>query len=154
MTIGAISANALFSLNFRPSAPQANTSVWAEAPQRTANSAGSPATILPIAPVAPLSFDTIINLQSLDEPEPDTLEEITPTQKFLEEAQKSPIERMREQILAELGLSEDALAQMSADERRVAEDKIRQMIEEKLRQAMGAEGERPGSNASMIEVVA
>jgi hypothetical protein len=43
---------------------------------------------------------------------------------------------------------------MSPEERRATEDKIREMIEEKFRQAAGADSDAPDSNASMIEVVA
>lgn len=100
-----------------------------------------------------LSLETIMNLPSLDEPAPVKLIEPSAEEKFLEEARKSPIERMREQILEELGLTEEAIAQMSPDERRATEDKIRALIEEKLRQAMGAD-ETPDGNAQMIEAVA
>lgn len=154
MAIGAIGANALFSLSLQPRAPSSGAANFL--PSNTASSANSAAnaTILPISAVTPLSFETVMNLQSLDEPEPTGLVEQTATQKFLEEARKSPMERMREQILAELGLSEEALAQMPAEERRMAEDKIRDMIEEKLRQGMGADRAADESNASMISVVA
>jgi hypothetical protein len=64
------------------------------------------------------------------------------------------MERMREQILQELGLTEDSLAQMSPEDRRIAEDKIRQMIEEKIRQAMNAGDAPPESNAAMLEQIA
>jgi pyrroline-5-carboxylate reductase len=76
------------------------------------------------------------------------------TQKFLKEAQKTPMERMREQVLGALGLTEEALAQMSRDERRSAEDKIREMIEEKIRQGMNGGDKSPGSNAEMMEQIA
>ena len=101
-----------------------------------------------------LSFETLLSLQSLDQP---ALEEVlapTPTQIFLQEAQKSPMERMREQILEQLGLTEDAIDQMPPEERRAVEDQIREMIEQKLREGMGADREAPDSNASMIEAVA
>lgn len=95
-----------------------------------------------------------INLQSLDEPEELQLTAPSATEIFLEEAQKSPIERMREQILAELGFSEESLAQLPPDEKRAMEDKIREMIEEKFRQGMGVDQAGSESNASMISVVA
>jgi hypothetical protein len=113
-----------------------------------ANSAGA-LSILPASQATPLSFETVLELQRLDEP-PATFKAPTATDIFLEEARKSPMERMREQILEELGLSEDALAQMSPEERRATEDKIRQMIEEKFRQAMGGEEEPADTNAEAM----
>lgn len=119
-------------------------------------------TILPSANTSlGLSFETILHLQMEREEEAAqaaALEEASSlnksaTEKFLEEARKSPIERMREQILKELGLSEEALAALPPEEKRAAEEKIRQMIEEKLRQAAGA-GDAPSNNAEMIELVA
>ncbi|MBK6702582.1 MAG: hypothetical protein IPG56_01630 [Caulobacteraceae bacterium] len=110
--------------------------------------------ILPSSAAAPLSFESILSLQSLDDEEPAQLTEMSATEKFLKEAQKTPMERMREQVLASLGLSEDALSQMSPDERRAAEDKIREMIEEKIRQGMNGGDKSPGSNAEMMEQVA
>lgn len=101
-----------------------------------------------------LSFETILNLQGQAEPEPVTLKPPSATEIFLEEARKSPIERMREQIMQELGISEEDLGAMSPEERRATEDKIREMIEEKFRQAAGADSDAPDSNASMIDVVA
>lgn len=119
--------------------------------------AASPAasgTILPAANTnLGLSFETILSLQSLDEVEPTPLVEQSATQKFLEEARKSPIERMREQIMEELGLTEDSLAQLPPDEKRAMEDKIAKMIEEKLRQGMGAEQGADTDAGSMIELV-
>jgi|CXWL01.1.fsa_nt_gi hypothetical protein len=118
-----------------------------------ANSAGA-LSILPAAQAQPLSFETVLALQRLDE-ETTTISAPSATDLFLEEARKSPIERMREQILEELGLSEDGIAQMSPEERRATEDKIRQMIEEKFRQAMGGDEKPAQSNAeAMLSAVA
>lgn len=153
MSIGAIGANALFSLSLPIRAPS-NAANFLPSPNTTsANSAGSNS-VLPISPVPPISFEMFINLQSLDEPEEPQLTAPSATEIFLEEAQKSPIERMREQILAELGLSEESLAQLPPDEKRAMEDKIREMIEEKFRQGMGVDQAGSESNASMISVVA
>jgi hypothetical protein len=110
-------------------------------------------TILPISSAQPLSFESILTLQTLDEPAPE-IEAPSATDIFLEEARKDPIERMREQIMEELGLSEADLAAMPPEERRAAEDKIREMIEEKLRQAMGADDEPAASNGEMLERLA
>lgn len=110
-------------------------------------------TILPIRSAQPLSFESILTLQSLDEPE-SAIEPPSATDLFLEEARKDPITRMREQILEELGLSEADLAEMSPEERRATEDKIREMIEEKLRQAMGADDRPATSNGEMLQQLA
>jgi len=152
MTIGAIGSSSLFRLF-----PQANArdSITATLPAPQASSANSAAalSILPSTAAQPLSFETVLQLQRLDE-EPTTIAPPTATEIFLEEARKTPMQRMREQVLEALGLTEDALAQMAPEERRAAEDKIREMIEEKLRQAAGADDEAPASNAEMLQVVA
>ena len=92
----------------------------------------------------PLSFETILALQSdhaqrdtaakaqaaaIDAAKPQTAEE-----KFLDYAQKSPAERMRDDILKSLGLTEDDLAHMSPEARAAVEDKIKHIVEEKFRQ--------------------
>ncbi len=155
MNIGAIGANPLLSLVSR--AQNAGASAGVLAPVNTeaaANSAG-PLSILPSSSAQPLSFESILALQSIgQEEEPAQLSEMSATEKFLKEAQKTPMERMREQVLASLGLSEDALSQMPPDERRAAEDNIREMIEEKIRQGMNGGDKSPASNAEMMEQVA
>lgn len=153
MNIGAIGANPLLFLNPQAKSCELSDPSFAPNTNAAANSAG-PLSILPSSSAVQLSFDNIIALQSLIDEEPAQLIEMSATQKFLAEAQKTPMERMREQILAELGLSEDSLAQMSAEDRRIAEDKIRQMIEEKIRQAMNAGDAPADSNAAMLEQVA
>lgn len=93
--------------------------------------------MLPRAQAVQLSFDQIVALQSADEPEappPRTVEDT-----FLEEARKTPMERLREQILEALGYTEDSLAQLPPDERAAVEDKIRKLIQEKFREAMGVD---------------
>lgn len=54
---------------------------------------------------------------------------------FLAYARKTPMERLREQILKELGYTEDSLRQAPPDERAAVEDKIRKLIEEKMKEA-------------------
>jgi hypothetical protein len=83
-------------------------------------------------------MDMLLTLQSEQEPESAVEEAKTPsaTERFLEEARKSPMERLREQIMKELGISEEDLAAMPPDEKRATEDKIRELIEEKLKQGM------------------
>ncbi len=153
MSIGAIGANALFSMSLPTRAPSNAANLLPSADTVTANSAGS-RSILPVAAVPPISFESFLSLQSLDEAEEPQLTAPSATEIFLEEAQKSPMERLREQILAELGLSEESLAQLPPDERRATEDKIRDMMEEKFRQGMGVDQASPESNASMLSVVA
>lgn len=126
--------------------------------------AASPAasgTILPSANTSlGLSLETILQLQGQAEEQAQAIEQSeelkppTAEEKFLEEARKSPIERMREQILKELGQTEDSLAQLPPEEKRAMEDKIAKMMEEKLRQGMGGEQSAEADNASMIELVA
>jgi hypothetical protein len=154
MTIGSIGTNPLLFLNSR--AQNAGSAASAFAPPSTNGAANSaePLSILHISSAQPLSFANILALQSLIDEEPAQLTEMSATQKFMAEAQKTPMERMREQILEQLGLSEEALAQMSPEDRRVAEDRIRQLIEEKIKQAMNAGDAPADSNASMIEQVA
>jgi hypothetical protein len=150
MNIGAIGANPLLFLNSRPQGSGLNDPAFTPNTNVAANSARS-LSILPSSSAVQLSFNNILALQSLASPEPPTLSEISATQKFLAEARKTPVERMREQVLEQLGLTDDSLAQLPPEEKRVAEDKIREMIEEKLRQAMGGNDEAPDSNSSMLE---
>ncbi|MEQ1817425.1 MAG: hypothetical protein ABL871_02350 [Terricaulis sp.] len=153
MNIGAVGSNPLLSLVSR--AQNAGSSAGVFAPvntNATANSAG-PLSILPSSSAVQLSFNNILALQSLASEEPAQLTEMSATEKFLKEAQKTPMERMREQVLGALGLTEEALAQMTPDERRSAEDKIRQMIEEKIRQGVNGGDKSPDSNAEMMEQI-
>ncbi|ANP45349.1 hypothetical protein [Candidatus Viadribacter manganicus] len=154
MSIGAISTNPLLFVGARVQNDSPSTENFA--PTNTNGSANSaaPLTILPTSAAIQLSFDNILALQSLTDEEPAQLTEMSATEKFLQEAQKSPMERMREQVLKQLGLSEDALSQMSPEDRRVAEDKIRELIEEKIRRAMNDGDNAPQSNAEMLQDVA
>ena len=154
MNIGAVGSNPLLSLVSRTQNAGASAGVFAPVSTNAAANSAGPLSILPTGAAAPLSFESILSLQSLADEEPERLTEMSMTEKFLKEAQKTPMERMREQVLASLGLSEDALAQMPSDERRATEDKIREMIEEKIRQGMNGGDKSPASNAEMMEQVA
>ncbi|MET0183490.1 MAG: hypothetical protein ABW199_11440 [Caulobacterales bacterium] len=59
---------------------------------------------------------------------------------FMEYVKKSPMERMIEQLrknaMEELGVTKDSMDQMSVEDRAEIEDKIKKIIEEKLREAM------------------
>lgn len=150
MAIGAIGANPLLFLSSQENNREASAQSFAPETNAAANSAG-PLSILPSRSAVQLSFENVIALQSLIDEQPAQLTEMSATEKFLIEAQKTPMERMREQILKDLGLTEESLAQMSPEDRRIAEDKIREMIEEKIRQAMNADDAPADSNAGMIE---
>lgn len=155
MTIGAIGSNPLLSLISRTQNAGASAGVFPTTNTNAAANSAGPLSILPSSSAQPLSFESILALQSIgQEEEPAQLTEMSATEKFLKEAQKTPMERMREQVLAALGLSEDALAQMSPDERRSAEDEIRELIEEKVRQGMNGGDKSPTSNAEMMEQMA
>lgn len=149
MTIGAISANSLLMLSFAQKTRGDAQTNFDTGQNVQANSAAPPS-ILPISPAQPLSFESILELQRVDELEPEALRPPTAEELFLEEAQKHPMERMREQILEELGVTEEELAELPPDEKRAMEDKIRAMIEEKLRQANNAGDAPRGSNAEML----
>lgn len=157
MTVSGISSDPLLGLNSLLRAGSSAASVFAptQDSEKSAGQSRASVSILPAASAAaPLSFDTILQLQSLDPPKLEEASEPTPEELFLKEAQKTPMQRMREQVLDSLGLTEEQLAQMSPEERRAAEDQIRQMIEEKFRQAMNGDKDKPQSNAAMIETVA
>lgn len=152
MTIGAIGSNTSLWLQSAANAHNNTAFHVPDAESSSANPAGA-LSILPSSHAMPLSFETVIALQKIEDDEPATITAPSATEIFLEEARKSPIERMREQILEELGLTEDSLAQLPPEERRAIEDQIREKIEEKFRQANNA-GDRPDSNAEMVEAVA
>ena len=61
---------------------------------------------------------------------------VSATDQFLDFARKSPAERMRAMILAEMGLSEDALQSLDAETRAEIEAKIRIRVEAKVRQGI------------------
>jgi hypothetical protein len=61
---------------------------------------------------------------------------------FNAEAEKTPAERMREQLLARLGLKESDLANMSGEERKAVEAKLAEMIKEEVERS--AQDSKPG----------
>jgi len=150
MTIGALSANSLLMLGFAQKTRGDAQTNFDVGQNMQANSA-APLSILPISSAQPLSFESILELQRIEDPEPAKIEPPSAEELFLEEARKNPIERMREQILEALGLTEESLAELPPEEKRAMEDKISKLIEEKLRQANGAEEAPPGSNAEMLQ---
>lgn len=144
MQIGSTSASSALLLNML-GASRANAASDAFSTTNDAAKSAAGVTNLPTRG-APISFESILALQT-DHAERDAAAKAqgealaatkpqTAEQKFLDYAQKSPAARMREDILKSLGLSEDALRQMTPDQRAAVEEKIKQLIEEKFRQAM------------------
>ncbi len=127
-----------------------------------ADSSASTGQALPAPSTGGISFDMMLALQSISQQRDERANApIEETQRsdavhaFLDESQKTPMERMREQILHSLGLTEDDLNNMTTDERQAAEAKISELIQEKLRQGMtgeGASGEAQGVGRFMVEV--
>lgn len=65
----------------------------------------------------------------------------TPETEFLEYAQKSPAERIRDAILKEMGLTEEQLDGMGAEQREAMEKAIAEKLKEKIEQQAD---KRPG----------
>jgi len=151
MTIAGITSSPLFALNSHTRSGNSAAAAFLPAASKPANSADGP-TILPSANAVQLSIESLVALQS---EQPKTQEASITTSsvedQFLEEARKSPMQRMREQIMKELGVTDDDLAQMAPDERRAMEDRIRELVEEKLREAMNAGKVAPKSNGEMLQ---
>ena len=134
MELSALAANAALSILFGAKEREKTDATGFAAPQQPADFA-RPAPLLPTS-AANISMDAMLFLQSEEAP---AIEAPSAADLFLAEIQKDPIERMREQIMEELGVSEEDLANMSPDERRAIEDQISALIEEKLRQGFGAD---------------
>lgn len=66
--------------------------------------------------------------------------ESTAVKDFLEYMDKTPEERWREKILADMGLTEESLKELPAEEQQKIEEKIREIIEAKTKE--GIEEER------------
>jgi TPP-dependent pyruvate/acetoin dehydrogenase alpha subunit len=56
-------------------------------------------------------------------------------------AKMSPMERMRDSILKSMGLTEDDLKKMSPEQQKAVEQKIEQIIKQKLQQNAGQTGQ-------------
>jgi hypothetical protein len=83
---------------------------------------------------SPSSTSTLEASQGLSSP-PSVVEQ------FLAYARMSPMERMRASILNGMGLSEDDLNAMSPADREKVEAKIKQLIEEKIKEAQKEKGQ-------------
>ncbi len=153
MTIGALSANSLLMLSFAQKT-RGDAQTDFDAGQNVQANSAAPLSILPISSAQPLSFESILALQRIEEPESTTIQPPSAEELFLVEARKHPMERLREQILEQLGISEEDLAQLPPEEKRAMEDKIRELTEEKLRQANNAGDAPPGSNTEMLQQLA
>lgn len=151
--ISAIASTAQLWKMFGNTGASAGASAFPPDPN-AANSAGSTSTTAPSLPSGmQISMETLLALQSHEaQDQQATTQDVsltppTPEQQFLQEANKSPMERLREQILKSLGVSEDQLAQMPAEQRRAMEDKIAQIIREKIRQGTGVDQADAGSSS-------
>lgn len=112
------------------------------ADQRRADAPSLPTT-------SPLSIEAVLALQSEQAAKPPPPAQAPSAEdNFLQEAHKSPMQRMREQILKTIGLTEEQLAQMSPEDKRATEDKIARMIREKVREASGLDGGAPQTDAA------
>ena len=62
-------------------------------------------------------------------------------QQFMNYAKESPMERMRAEILKSMGLTEDDLKKMSPAQQKAVEQKIEQIIKQKLEKNAGQTGQ-------------
>jgi len=72
----------------------------------------------------------------------------TPEQELDKYLKETPEQRMRDSILKEMGISEDQLAAMPPEQRKAIEDKIAQIIKQKMEQAAGKSG-TPGASGGL-----
>ena len=92
------------------------------------------------SPVAPLlSYETMSSLLDIQEiagvtksSEDKKIEDNFSAKAFLDYMSKSPEERVREQILSSMNLTEEELADIPPEERKAIEDKIAEIIKEKV----------------------
>lgn len=75
-------------------------------------------------------------------------EKVDPKEEFAEFMGKNSIERMREIVLLSLGITEEQLEAMPADERVKMEQKISQMIEDKIKLATEEELKKSALNSA------
>lgn len=61
---------------------------------------------------------------------------------FLEISQKSPIERLRDKVLADMKTSEEQMAQMAPEERQTIEDEIQRRMKDALDAGTRTSGSR------------
>ena len=83
---------------------------------------------------------TLFQAQEIGQAEPVRETPKSAADKFLDYMNKTPEELMREQILKELGYSEEQLAGMDPQDRAKAEEQIRMRLQEKIEQSMREKG--------------
>lgn len=106
---------------------------------RTAETSAPPAKFA--APVQIVAATTLYEAQSLAQSDP--VEDQSAADKFREMMDKPPEELLRDQILKELGYTEEDLAGMDAEQRAKVEEDIRQLLLQKIEQAMREKGLNP-----------
>ncbi len=124
-------------------------------PEKAADTAASN-TYLPTAQSGGLPVEAILFLQTQPG---EATESSAPTAEdvFLEEMKKTPAERLREQILKALGETEESVDAMPAEQQQAFEEKVEEMLKQKLREATGADGAgsaEPASAAGQLLQVA
>ncbi len=77
---------------------------------------------------------TAVNAQVIGQTEESSSEGDSAKQEFLDFMAMDPAARMRAQMLGGMGLTEEQLAAMPADERKKIEDRIQEMIEAKIKE--------------------
>ena len=84
-----------------------------------------------------MSFSISANMRSFpltsqQSGSPSPLQPRSAEDEFLEIARKSPLERLRDRILADMKTTEEALAQMDPEGRQAVEDEIKRRMQEAL----------------------
>jgi hypothetical protein len=154
MNVARIASNPLFALNMLGRAGASAASAFLPVQIDAAKSAASAPTLLPSTSAVQLTPEALIALQGTQQESQSQTVEIKPPSiedQFLAEARKSPMQRMREQIMKELGITEEQLNAMPPEEKQAMEDRIRQLIEEKIREAHNAGDGPPQSNGEMLQ---
>jgi hypothetical protein len=85
----------------------------------------------------PFSVDNAKSLKPL----PDSSASDSVEKQFLNYAHMNPIDRMRAGILKSMGLTEDSLKSMPADQQKAVEEKIRQLIEQQMQKNADKKGQ-------------
>lgn len=72
---------------------------------------------------------------------PGSVDDTSVEQQFLKYAQMSPMDRMRANILKSMGLSEEDLKNMSPEQQKAVEQKIKDLIEQEFQKNAGKTGQ-------------
>lgn len=73
---------------------------------------------------------------------------------FREEIEKTPMERLREEIMEALGIDEEDLNAMAPEERRAVEEQIARLIAERLTQTAQASSGQQNEKRTPLDVLA